>query len=122
MPPHTARRRSIDEEPPRRRERDGRRLQAVEPPAPVEPRASAKAAVETPPRPVTPIDPSVGYRDPASERRTVRISGQVPARSRRRAEPPVSRFAGHPDTPARWAVALGIFMVVMAVITGDPGS
>ena len=115
MPPHTARRRSIDEEPPRRRESDARRLQAVEPPA------AAEAPGQPPPRANAPGDASVGHRDPASERHTVRIAGQVPARSRR-AEPPVSRFAGHPDTPARWAVALGIFMVVMAVITGDPGS
>ena len=121
MPPDTARRRLIDEEPARPRERDSQRLQTVEPAIARERDRRALRAVEDPPRADASAEPAVGRRGPSSDRRTVRISGQVPARSRR-SDPPVSRFAGHPDTPARWAVALGIFMVVMAVITGDPGS
>ena len=89
-----------------------RRLHVVEPAT--RRRSQAERGLERPgsePR----LDPR------GAERRTIRISGQAPA-PRRRPEVVVDRFAGRPDRPARWAFALGIFMVLMAILTGDPGA
>ena len=61
--------------------------------------------------------------DDAPARRTVRITGQTSARSISRPATGLgSRVAARPDRPARWAVALGLFMVFMAVVTGDAGA
>lgn len=58
--------------------------------------------------------------------RTVKISGQAtPARrsaqrlSERRAyDRPMARYDQHPDRAAQWALFLGVFMVVVAIVTG----
>lgn len=50
-------------------------------------------------------------------RRTVRISGQ-PTPARRRAAAQIERYDAHPDRAAQWALFLGVFMVVVAIVTG----
>lgn len=50
-------------------------------------------------------------------RRTVRISGQ-PTPARRRAAVQIERYDAHPDRAAQWALFLGVFMVVIAIVTG----
>lgn len=49
--------------------------------------------------------------------RTVRISGQ-PTPARRRAAAQIERYDAHPDRAAQWALFLGVFMVVVAIVTG----
>ncbi|GAC1318240.1 MAG: hypothetical protein NVSMB25_07390 [Thermoleophilaceae bacterium] len=49
-------------------------------------------------------------------RRTIQITGQLPARARQSAAP-VERFAARPDRAAMWAVLLGLFLVLMAIVT-----
>jgi hypothetical protein len=49
--------------------------------------------------------------------RTVKIQGQAtPARRRPAAQ--IVRYDQHPDRAAQWALFLGVFMVVIAIVTG----
>jgi hypothetical protein len=53
--------------------------------------------------------------------RTVKIRGQAtPARRRAQNlyERPMARYDQHPDRAAQWALFLGVFMVVVAIVTG----
>lgn len=53
--------------------------------------------------------------------RTVKIRGQAtPARRRAQSmyERPIARYDQHPDRAAQWALFLGVFMVVVAIVTG----
>jgi hypothetical protein len=53
--------------------------------------------------------------------RTVKIKGQAtPARRRSQSlyERPMARYDAHPDRAAQWALFLGVFMVVVAIVTG----
>ena len=50
--------------------------------------------------------------------RTVRISGQATP-ARRRPAIQVNRYDRHPDRAAQWALFMGVFMVVVAIITGS---
>lgn len=97
-----ARRQWAEDDEERRLRQSQRRLRVVEEPPP---RRPAPALID---------DGSV----PA--RRTVRINGQSPAPRRR--QEPVGGLAGRPDRPARWAFGLGLFMILMAVVTGDPSA
>jgi hypothetical protein len=76
--------------------------------------------------------PTTGADRPAPTRRTVVIRGQVapppggtglrpgPAR-RRPPRRPSERIAGaRPDRAALWAVMMGIFLIVVAVMTAHP--
>ena len=73
-------------------------------------------------RPAAPADETDFLKrlNAAPERRTVRIAGQ--ARPPRRREPVAKGMAERPDRMAFWAVGLGIFMVVIAAVTGDAGA
>jgi hypothetical protein len=60
----------------------------------------------------------------ASQRdiRTVRIKGQAtPPRRRpeRSSSVQIDRYARRPDRTAQWALFMGVFMVVIAVVTGS---
>ncbi|MGH2906389.1 MAG: hypothetical protein ACRDKI_06410 [Solirubrobacterales bacterium] len=48
--------------------------------------------------------------------RTVKIRGQATP-ARRRAQT-LTRYDQHPDRAAQWALFLGVFMVVVAIVTG----
>ncbi len=50
--------------------------------------------------------------------RTVRIRGQATP-ARRRPAIQVDRYDRHPDRAAQWALFMGVFMVVVAIITGS---
>ena len=97
-----ARQQWADDDEERRLRQSQRRLRVVEEPPPRRP-AAPRAADGT-----------------APARRTVRINGQAPA-PRRRPEP-TGGLAARPDRPARWAFGLGLFMILMAVVTGDPSA
>lgn len=49
--------------------------------------------------------------------RTVRIRGQATP-PRRRPIAQIARYDQHPDRAAQWALFLGVFMVVIAIVTG----
>lgn len=51
--------------------------------------------------------------------RTVRIRGQATPPRRRPAVPIGERYERHPDRAAQWALFMGVFMVVVAIITGS---
>lgn len=54
--------------------------------------------------------------------RTVKIRGQVTPPRRRPlvdASRPIARYDQHPDRVAQWALFLGVFMVVVAIVTGS---
>lgn len=50
--------------------------------------------------------------------RTVRIRGQATP-ARRRPAIQIDRYDRHPDRAAQWALFMGVFMVVVAIITGS---
>jgi hypothetical protein len=54
----------------------------------------------------------------ANGRRTVVITGQ-PVPARRRSSVTATRIQARPDRVALWAVALGVFLVFMAVATAN---
>ncbi len=49
--------------------------------------------------------------------RTVKIRGQATP-ARRRPAVQIERYDRHPDRAAQWALFLGVFMVVVAIVTG----
>lgn len=49
--------------------------------------------------------------------RTVKIRGQATP-PRRRPAVPIARYDQHPDRAAQWALFLGVFMVIVAIVTG----
>lgn len=54
--------------------------------------------------------------------RTVKIRGQAtPPRRRPMIDTsrPIARYDQHPDRAAQWALFLGVFMVVVAIVTGS---
>jgi hypothetical protein len=54
--------------------------------------------------------------------RTVKIRGQVTPPRRRPlvdVSRPIGRYDQHPDRAAQWALFLGVFMVVVAIVTGS---
>lgn len=53
----------------------------------------------------------------AGQVRTVKIRGQVTP-ARRRPAVQIERYDQHPDRAAQWALFLGVFMVVVAIVTG----
>ena len=63
-------------------------------------------------------DPPPLRERPTGERRTVRISGQ-PTPARRRRPAASSRVTAAPDRLALYAVLLGVFLVLMAVLTAS---
>lgn len=50
--------------------------------------------------------------------RTVKIRGQATP-ARRRPSVQIERYDQHPDRAAQWALFLGVFMVVVAIVTGS---
>lgn len=80
------------------------------PAAPGAPRAYAPRA----PRPYA----SARTRIDADGVRTVKIRGQATP-PRRRPAVPVTRYDQHPDRAAQWALFLGVFMVIVAIVTGS---
>jgi len=60
---------------------------------------------------------AVGYQP---GRRTVEITGQVPAPRRRSTTQ--AAFVARPDRTALWAFLLALFLVAMAVATASPGA
>lgn len=50
--------------------------------------------------------------------RTVKIRGQATP-ARRRPAVQIERYDQHPDRAAQWALFLGVFMVVVAIVTGS---
>ncbi|MFY9265473.1 MAG: hypothetical protein WAO61_08615 [Solirubrobacterales bacterium] len=69
------------------------------------------------PRAARPYD-SGRTRIDADGVRTIKIRGQATP-PRRRPAVSVSRYDQHPDRAAQWALFLGVFMVVVAIITGS---
>ena len=57
---------------------------------------------------------------PPGERRTVRITGQ-PTPVRRRRSPAQEQIAARPDRVALWAFLLGLFLVLVALVTAGAG-
>lgn len=53
----------------------------------------------------------------AGQVRTVKIRGQATP-ARRRPAVQIERYDQHPDRAAQWALFLGVFMVVVAIVTG----
>lgn len=54
--------------------------------------------------------------------RTIKIRGQATPPRRRPmidASRPIARYDQHPDRAAQWALFLGVFMVVVAIVTGS---
>lgn len=51
--------------------------------------------------------------------RTVKITGQVTPPRRRAAAIQLDRYERRPDRTAQWALFMGVFMVVVAVVTGS---
>ena len=54
--------------------------------------------------------------------RTVKIRGQATPPRRRPfvdLNRPVTRYDRHPDRAAQWALFLGVFMVIVAIVTGS---
>jgi hypothetical protein len=47
----------------------------------------------------------------------VKIRGQATP-PRRRPAVPIARYDQHPDRAAQWALFLGVFMVIVAIVTG----
>jgi hypothetical protein len=66
------------------------------------------------------VEQRVSYNDAGV--RTVRIAGQAtPARSRgvgRSLSLELDRFDRRPDRAAQWALFIGVFMIVVAIVTG----
>lgn len=91
---------------------------AIDPPAPRARRPRGEHFdADYMPRAVRPYQ-SERSRIDADGVRTVRISGQATP-ARRRPAISVDRFDRHPDRAAQWALFLGVFMVVVAIITGS---
>ncbi len=51
--------------------------------------------------------------------RTVKIKGQATPPRRRAAAIQIDRYERRPDRTAQWALFMGVFMVVVAVVTGS---
>lgn len=98
--------------------------------------AQARARARAYARPAAPVaDDHHGYapraaRSYASGRsridadgvRTIKIRGQATPPRRRPmidASRPIARYDQHPDRAAQWALFLGVFMVVVAIVTGS---
>ncbi len=92
---------------------------AVQPPAPRARRVHEVSPDTAPyearsPRPYQPERPRID----ANGVRTVRIRGQATP-ARRRPSIQIDRYDRHPDRAAQWALFMGVFMVVVAIITGS---
>lgn len=79
------------------------------------PRASRPAPRA--PRPAADAYDSGRSRFDADGVRTVKIRGQATP-ARRRPSAPIARYDQHPDRAAQWALFLGVFMVIVAIVTG----
>lgn len=105
--------------------------------APVAPRAelasfeshAARADAVTAPTPHedAQLTDNAGYEARLAEReaavrsagvRTIKIRGQATP-ARRRPSVQIERYDQHPDRAAQWALFLGVFMVVVAIVTGS---
>lgn len=114
------------------------RRRSAEPSPVVEPSLAAQARVDA----IAPFEASIaradvptveapntdnaGYEARLAEReeavrtagvRTVKIRGQATP-PRRRPAVQIERYDQHPDRAAQWALFLGVFMVVVAIVTG----
>jgi len=52
-------------------------------------------------------------------RRTIKIRGQATPARRRPATMDIARYGQSPDRAAMWALVLGVFLVVVAILTGS---
>ena len=69
--------------------------------------------ISAPPRRLRLVEPGE-----VAERRTITITGN-PTPARRRPSAASQRIVAQPDRVALWAVLLGLFMVLMAVVTAS---
>lgn len=86
-------------------------------PAVERPKAEHRARTAISPRTPRAYDSGRTRIEPGSGVRTVKIRGQATP-PRRRPAVPVARYDQHPDRAAQWALFLGVFMVVVAIVTG----